>query len=450
LLPCEGTRPGSKAAGVGRFGMPRNYFPRAVLLMACLLGVVQFGVVSVFGVVVGDIKAYYGLSESAGHQLYAAINFGSCAMSWAAGICYDTLGPTKTMVLGTALGVLPMFAQLDWSTTFPALDTLNGLRISFLLFGTSEAFFGTVSTFTPLKVFPKEVLGRVSALIQVSSSLGVSVQSEAYAVLKENCTDFVQAYYTYMVVCTFVGGLTMVLAFRDNSELEKAEPWEEVPEAEGPRPSLWSVVLSLNFAYMSLVFFFGIGFVFSYLEAAGGINTLVGLPATRATVYFGLFGALGRVAVNCALDYTGGSPFIYIALGSLAFSAGMFCLVIPSELGASVNAVQGLNLLCGFGGGALLGIAPPALSLLFAPEYLGILYGILYLWVSLAIPIWGTLIPDPARCASVSCYRRYCQVGASANVVVALIGLAMVWVQRKRGSSATPSGILAQRSEGGV
>ena len=116
-----------------------------------------------------------------------------------------------------------------------------------------------------------------------------------------------------------------------------------------PRSSLFS----MNFVYMCLLFFLGVGFVFSYLDAAGGvlkrtspcplnvpgslgslgsplpagdINAAAGLPASRATLTFGIYGALARVVANCALDYTrskpNGGPLTYIALSLLALAAG--------------------------------------------------------------------------------------------------------------------------------
>ena len=116
--------------------------------------------------------------------------------------------------------------------------------------------------------------------------------------------------------------------------------------------------MSKDFAYMCLLFFLGVGFVFSYLDAAGSmcctgksrcnihsnvlivlfrsapvsgkttgnINAAAGLPASRATITFGIYGALARVLANCALDYTRGKPFggpmTYIALSLLALAAG--------------------------------------------------------------------------------------------------------------------------------
>ena len=59
---------------------------------------------------------------------------------------------------------------------------------------------------------------------------------------------------------------------------------------------------------------------------AGDINAAAGLPASRATLTFGIYGALARVVANCALDYTrskpNGGPLTYIALSLLSLAAG--------------------------------------------------------------------------------------------------------------------------------
>jgi len=444
LLPKQ---PGLVRTFSVRLGLPMHTLHRTTLLLACLLGVIQYGLVSVFGVIVDDMAPYYHLSASAANRLYDAINFGACALSFLPGICYDRLGATAAMALGTAVGVLPVLVQLDWSRAFPALDTLTGLEISYVLFGTAEAFFSVIATFAPLEAFPPEHLGKVSAVVQLSTSLGVSVQSEAYALMQAGFSDFVRAYYTYMLVCTLGCGMLMTGVFWENNRAlhrNKARatpakapgPDQEAPvaAAEAGAGSLASQLLSVDFAYMSLVFVAGIGFVFSYLDGSSLINSAVGLPATRATFDFGIYGALGRVAVNCALDRLRrtcpGAPFLCLAASLLVFAAGLLCVALPSAPGPAV--VSAMNYLCSCGGGAMLGVAPPALRLLFGTGFLGFIYGVLYMWVALAIPTWGLLLPDAASGGAASCYRPYCGAGAAASVALAVLSLGLLVARRPR------------------
>ena len=64
----------------------------------------------------------------------------------------------------------------------------------------------------------------------------------------------------------------------------------------------------------------------SMCPLVGEINAAAGLPASRATITFGIYGAVARVLANCALDYTrgnrNGGPMTYIALSLLSLAAG--------------------------------------------------------------------------------------------------------------------------------
>ncbi|CAE7331557.1 unnamed protein product [Symbiodinium pilosum] len=322
------------------------------------------------------------------------------------------------MSIGTVIGVLPLLGQLDWSVFFPSLDTLTGLKISYAIFGMAEAFFSTIATFAPLEAFPVQYVGAVSAAVQVSTSLGASIQSEVYVLLKANFQNFVPAYYTYMLVCTVVCGGLMVLAFWENSKLLHRSKSNLADDLEVR--SLQSSLLSRDFAYMSLLFFVGIGFVFSYLDAAGQINAAAGLPAARATITFGIYGALARVCANCALDYTRGKPYggpmTYIALSLLSLAAGLAAAGSPSN--PDTMSVHVMNFFCSLGAGGLLGVTPPALRLIFGSGSLGLIYGLLYLLTAFGIPTWGFLLPADG-CAS-GCFQTYCRTGAALLPVLAL------------------------------
>ncbi|CAE8723227.1 unnamed protein product, partial [Polarella glacialis] len=79
-----------------KVGLPMNSLHLSILLMACLLGVIQYGIISIFGIVIDDeLEAYYHLDAGAGDQLYDIINIGSCAMSFLPGLIYDKFGAMK-------------------------------------------------------------------------------------------------------------------------------------------------------------------------------------------------------------------------------------------------------------------------------------------------------------------------------------------------------------------
>ncbi|CAE7831990.1 unnamed protein product [Symbiodinium sp. CCMP2592] len=411
-------RPLLKQSFSKTLGLPANSVHRGALLMACLLGVIQYGMVYVFAVIADDMESYYDLKEGDGTELFDMLNFGACALSFVPGLLYDYYGAAVAMTIGTFIGVLPIIGQLDWSKIFPSLDTLTGLKVSYAIFGMAEAFFSTIATFAPLEAFPVQYVGAVSAAVQVSTSLGASIQSEVYVLLKANFTNFVQVYYTYMLVCTVVCGGLMVCAFWENSKLLHRSKSNLADDLE--QCSLQSSLFSMNFVYMCLLFFLGVGFVFSYLDAAGDINAAAGLPASRATLTFGIYGALARVVANCALDYTrskpNGGPLTYIALSLLALAAGLAVAGMPSD--PDTMSVHVMNLFCSLGAGGLLGVTPPALRLLFGSGSLGIIYGLLYLLTAFGIPTWGLLLPS--RVCTTGCFRAYCRTGAALFPALAL------------------------------
>ncbi|CAE8613217.1 unnamed protein product [Polarella glacialis] len=170
-------------------------YHRSLILFACILGVVQYDLVTVIGLVTPDLElkpqstkarcsdlpekqlrvSYYGLNPGEGDILYDAVNFWAFGLSFLPGMCYDHIGPAASMAVGTVLGVL---SQLDWSPVFPDLDTMTQLYLSSLMFGLAACFFSVIAVLTPLEVFPAKHLGKTSAAIQVSLSLGVTLQSQ--------------------------------------------------------------------------------------------------------------------------------------------------------------------------------------------------------------------------------------------------------------------------------
>ncbi|CAK0816367.1 unnamed protein product [Prorocentrum cordatum] len=172
-------------------GLPLFTVRRALLLSVCILGVVQYGLTTVFGVIAGDLEPYYGLTPEQGDELYAWMNFGSCALSFIPGLCYDRVGPAVAMAVGTLCGISPVVLQLMWTSTFPAfIGTMGGLSFSYMLFGFAASFYNVIGCFAPLEGFPKKDIGKVSAVVQVCLSLGLTVQTWAYTMLKQSGGDY--------------------------------------------------------------------------------------------------------------------------------------------------------------------------------------------------------------------------------------------------------------------
>ncbi|CAE8617392.1 unnamed protein product [Polarella glacialis] len=286
-------------------------YHRSLILFACILGVVQYDLVTVIGLVTPDLESYYGLNPGEGDILYDAVNFGAFGLSFLPGMCYDHIGPAASMAVGTVLGVL---SQLDWSPVFPDLDTMAQLYLSSLMFGLAACFFSVIAVLTPLEVFPAKHLGKTSAAIQVSLSLGVTLQSQVNNLLRESSDDFVGAYKAYALLRTAGVGMLMTAAL-SNTEALRLEARSAQMVAGGQELSkadnfekgrdLYRVFFSVDFVYLFVFFFAGLGLVNSYLDTVEGINAAVGLPPSRATFDYGIYGAVGRIFVSFAMDFTG-------------------------------------------------------------------------------------------------------------------------------------------------
>eukprot|EP00930_Biecheleria_cincta_P024285 TRINITY_DN17391_c0_g1_i1.p1 TRINITY_DN17391_c0_g1~~TRINITY_DN17391_c0_g1_i1.p1 ORF type:complete len:458 (-),score=48.40 TRINITY_DN17391_c0_g1_i1:216-1589(-) len=392
-------------------GLQPYTFRRLLLLLSCILAVLQYGMVLANGVSGEDFNTYYGLSSKQGDMLYSYMNFGACALAFIPGLCHDRLGCTMSMFLGTLI----FDAGLIFQTICMAPGaSMPGLEFCYLCFGFASSFFNVVGCFAPLKVFPSRHIGKVSACIQVCMSLGITLQSMAYFDLKQaargSVDRSVQSYLVYALIFSNVTGIFMCLMFRVCYNLFAEEPNSEPACGEArPACSLTATLRTSEFVYFSLLFFLAIGFSFNFLNVESRIAAEVDISGESLATAFGVLNALGRVSVSVPLDYTRehplGGAFTYLAASLLVFMLGITLLVFPST--PSSGEVYIANALVGFGYGGLLGIIPPALTIFFGSEHLGVIYGILYIGVSVSEPIWGLLFSKAADCTGVECYRTY-------------------------------------------
>jgi len=382
-----------------------------ILLTACILGVLQYGMVLVFGVIVHDLDDYYGLTTAEGDVLYSYLNFGSCALSFLPGILYDRLGASSSMVIGTIIGIFPVGLQLTWSPAFPAwLSTFGGLKLCYLFAGFSSSFFNVIGCCAPMAAFDEKDLGKVSAAVQICLSLGISVQSAVFAAIKSMSKEFIEDYLSYSLIFLASCGTIMATVFKACEDLIGAN-FED--RAKAPRTPIKETVCNPAFAYMSFLFAVAIGFCFSFLDVEARIAAEADVDASSLSISFGMINCIGRVATSLPLDFTrhhrfgGVQTYIFVSLG--VFASGLLCLAVPAEPGAM--HVFAANALAALGYGGLLGIIPPALRLQFGTDNLGMIYGVLYFWVAGSVPIWAFWDSKPDSCFGVKCYREYCLGG---------------------------------------
>mmetsp|Transcript_110680 Transcript_110680/g.263942 ORF Transcript_110680/g.263942 Transcript_110680/m.263942 type:complete len:448 (-) Transcript_110680:212-1555(-) len=410
-------------------GLPAYTFRRILLLVSCLLGVIQYGLVLTNGVSVSDFNDYYGLTEVQGKFLYSCLNFGACALSFIPGLCYDRFGCVPTMMLGTLIADFGIILQLVWTPDFPSfVSTMGGLSFCYICFGFAATFFNVIGSFAPLSVFPVQYIGQVSACVQVCMSLGMTIQTQAYYALKKSGGDPIMRYLIYAIITFNVVGVLMCIVFWLCRNLMEQSAAEE--EAEEDRRSLWSSLKSSEFAYMMVLFCVAIGFSFSFLDCEGSLASEVNVSSKELASVFGIVNAFGRLAVCIPLDWTRkhrwGGVYSYILASLIVYTLGMLLLAIPSSPDAAT--VRLANSLASFGYGGLLGIVPPALRLTFGTTHLGVIYGILYVAVAIFEPIWSFLFKKPEACEGVECYRLYTRTCSAAFVIM----IAATWVVLRR------------------
>lgn len=460
------TRRNSFTAWGARANIPEQTCLRLLLLFVSILCVVQYGTVSVFGVLAPDLEVYYGLTKDQVDNLYQWMNFGACALSFIPGILYDKLGPSVVMVLATILGTLPVVLQLFWTEDFPAfLSTETGLTMCYVCFGLAASFFNVVGCFAPLQGFRKRDVGKVSAIVQVCLSLGLTFQTAVYSLIKGREQpiggDYVNAYLIYVLLFNLVSGVLMFIVLQACKSImdppEELEAPLQVDERGATSPNtsfigeeeeviskkraILRIARSPQFIFMSFFFLFPVGFSYSFLDVESDIAQQVPHHAVTASYLatdFGWINAFGRLITSFPLDYTNrfayGGPFSYILASLIVFCVGNCFLVWPAA--NSAGSVELANELMALGYGGFMGMVPAALRLLFGTEFLGLIYGVLYFWVYLAVLGWGKVGEVPSSCVGVNCYHNYCLGGAVSTGLVTLLGVAMVHYEAKRRQDA--------------
>lgn len=410
----------------------RGSWKHALLLLASILGVVEYGLVLMFGSVLESLQTYYDISETQADFLYTMCNIGACALSFVAGVIFDRWGAEVAMIVGTVTGAIPLVLQLVWANEIPSwIGTMKGLSTIYLLFGMSATVFNVVGCFAPLAAFSEANAGKVGAIVQVCLSLGMSFQNSMFGYIQNTGGAYVMTYTWYTLSFTVGSGFLMLLALKQcRSLLQPAQAQEECSKSfqTVDSRSLRQLIASKDFTFMAAVFICGIGFSFSFFDYEAKIAAATGANLTLLWNIFGVVNALARLVTGLALDFTRhmrfGGPPTYIVASLMIFAIGLLCLVFPSNPDAATMQIS--NALVALGYGGMMGMVPIALRLHFGTAHLGLLCGILYALVSVAQPIWSLLAHHSSDCVGVGCYTAYTAGGAAGCTVAALVGCGLM------------------------
>lgn len=191
---------------------------------------------------------------------------------------------------------------------------------------------------------------------------------------------------------------------------------------------------------MSFFLVIPVGFCFSFLDVMGKIAQEAGLLDSDLAMTFGLCNAVGRFLFSFLLDFTRGHALggvhTYMVVTMIIFISGMLCLVLPPAPGAL--SVQAANVIVGFSYGGMMALVPLGVRDFFGTKSIGIIYGILYMWVYLSIFFWASFSAKPVGCVGVACYRTYC-LGGLVSTLVCLALTVLLQVASLCRSSRTAS-----------
>eukprot|EP00928_Gymnodinium_smaydae_P022752 TRINITY_DN19002_c0_g1_i1.p1 TRINITY_DN19002_c0_g1~~TRINITY_DN19002_c0_g1_i1.p1 ORF type:complete len:461 (+),score=51.91 TRINITY_DN19002_c0_g1_i1:52-1434(+) len=428
-------------------GFRHQCLRRCLLLTVCLIGIMQYGMVLTNGVTMDDFDAYYGLSDEQGQILYAFLNFGCCALSFFPGLLYDRLGPLPSTLFALIVFDAGVSLQLYWTPTTPGWNaSFVELALCYMCFGFSSNFFNVIGAFAPLVAFKVSDVGKVSAIVQISLSLGMTVHSAAYSAIKNSDqSHVVYNFMLYSIIFTNVAGLFMCGMFWVCRHLFVTDAAPEEGSA-APRRT-WRETASMpEFIFMNVLFFLVIGCSFSFLNCEGRIAKEVGIDPSSLATSFGLLNAAGRL-LSIPLDYTRHHPyggvFAYLAFSTLIFFLGMAVLASPL---AGIRELYVAHVLISFGYGGVLGMVPPTLRLCFGTQDLGVIYGLLYFGVAISEPLWTLLFAKPAECSGISCYSAYtsgCSLGLGLSTALCL-GMLRRAAKATQGTTWTYSAALLE------
>eukprot|EP00927_Polykrikos_kofoidii_P080853 TRINITY_DN77840_c0_g1_i1.p1 TRINITY_DN77840_c0_g1~~TRINITY_DN77840_c0_g1_i1.p1 ORF type:complete len:478 (-),score=53.24 TRINITY_DN77840_c0_g1_i1:22-1455(-) len=441
---------------------------RILLTVACAASTTQYGMLLIFGLQAGDLGKHYALTATEVDSLFVSMNFGACALGFIAGFCIDLMGSGRALFLGTALGLLSVLFQLNWPHSFPSfVSTTEGLSVCYGLFGLCASFFNIVGQCIPISVCDHKDIGKVSAVIQASISLGITLQSAVYASLQASWVDPVNPWLVYTASSALVfGGLVVVLIAACEDLLQASDTSKSAGPLTDPgsphennsfiaskdaefepfreHAPLCELLCSMRFVHMVFLFFVSMGFGFSFLDIFPQIATDAGMDSSYLSMMFGIVNALARVFACCSLDCTRrhwlGGVYSYI-LGSLAaLTFAMLLLIVPAE--ATAEQICLANVFVSVGYGVILSISPAALRLMFGTERLSSILGLLWVLVAISVPLWVKIGVKRDHClGAASCYRPYCIVALLAFVAAGIFTVvaAAVSVRWRRFSPKTDS-----------
>ncbi|CAJ1348044.1 unnamed protein product [Effrenium voratum] len=399
---------------------------RVQVIGACCIIILQYALLQIFGIYSQEM-----LTAGEANKLYAAANWGACALAAPAGLCFDALGPAWSSLLGGLFSSMGLAAAaLALARPSPSIQLASA---GYLAFGFGATLLNTVGLLAAVRAAPPKQSGKIAAGVLCALALGMSFHTAVHAKWFRGLPwQFLQ----YQIIYSIFAGLLGVLVFRsrawtlavqeDVQESREVEATDSSNSVSSPWSRIRGILSAKEFPWLAAVHLVPIAFSFAWLGNWTVCAQCLHLPSQdqiRIGLSLGLFSAMGRLLCGLLADWAPagrGQPrmppnkqgrqsvkgCVGMELGFLG-STGLFLVAFILLLFDQRRWFEAAMQLMCLGYGGVLCLAPVALRSGFAAEDLGTVFGLLYQCLAVTFTIFNWAAVPSRHCAGSSCFKEF-------------------------------------------
>jgi len=385
---------------------------RILVIATCCLVIVQYALIQVFGVYSTEL-----FTPSQANQLYAAENWGACALAAPAGLVLDILGPARSTLLGglASAGGLTIAAL---ALSHGVADSLWQASLGYLVFGWGSTLLNTVSVLCAVRAAPKRNAGRTSAGVLCILALGLSFHTAVHIRWFEGRPfQFFGYQILYSISVALVGTVVFSSpAWKRACNQQELDGTEDAASNSGVTARLQRVLAVPDFRWLSVLHMIPIAYSFALFGCWSVCAGCLGIQEDIAHVALsmGMMSAFGRAALGSLADWSPNGCKLGLELGIVAslcsFQLG-FGLLERGQRSFFENAV----LLQSFGYGGLLALVPVVLRNSFLTQDMGSAYGLLYQFLAFTFTLFNRAAVPVPGCTGPECFKIWFRTAAVLN-----------------------------------
>ncbi|CAJ1399242.1 unnamed protein product [Effrenium voratum] len=370
---------------------------RVQVIGACCIIILQYALLQIFGIYSQEM-----LTAGEANKLYAAANWGACALAAPAGLCFDALGPAWSSLLGGLFSSMGLAAAaLALARPSPSIQLASA---GYLAFGFGATLLNTVGLLAAVRAAPPKQSGKIAAGVLCALALGMSFHTAVHAKWFRGLPwQFLQ----YQIIYSIFAGLLGVLVFRsrawtlavqeDVQESREVEATDSSNSVSSPWSRIRGILSAKEFPWLAAVHLVPIAFSFAWLGNWTVCAQCLHLPSQDQIRQPRMPPNKGRQSVKGCVGMELGF------LGSTGLFLVAFILLLFDQRRWFEAAMQ---LMC-LGYGGVLCLAPVALRSGFAAEDLGTVFGLLYQCLAVTFTIFNWAAVPSRHCAGSSCFKEF-------------------------------------------